>query len=61
MTLFIVSHFMDEVEAICDEICILSKGRIVFRGSPEKAKTTADKDNLEEAYLALSGETGGLR
>ncbi|WP_206214596.1 hypothetical protein [Adlercreutzia sp. ZJ242] len=52
---------MDEVEAICDEICILSKGRIVFRGSPEKAKTTADKDNLEEAYLALSGETGGLR
>ncbi|WP_172136585.1 ABC transporter ATP-binding protein [Adlercreutzia sp. ZJ473] len=61
MTLFIVSHFMDEVEAICDEICILSKGRIVFRGSPEKAKATAGKDNLEEAYLALSGEMGGLR
>lgn len=26
LTIFLTSHFMDEVEALCDEICILKKG-----------------------------------
>ena len=36
MTIFLTSHFMDEVEALCDEICILKKGRIVFCGTIKK-------------------------
>ena len=31
LTIFLTSHFMDEVEALCDEICILKKGTPVFR------------------------------
>ena len=30
LTIFLTSHFMDEVEALCDEICILKKGEPVF-------------------------------
>ena len=30
LTIFLTSHFMDEVEALCDEICILKKGTPVF-------------------------------
>ena len=33
LTIFLTSHFMDEVEALCDEICILKKGTPVFRGT----------------------------
>lgn len=38
LTIFLTSHFMDEVEVLCDEICILRKGRMVFRGSVAQAK-----------------------
>lgn len=30
LTIFLTSHFMDEVEALCDRIAILKKGQIVF-------------------------------
>lgn len=30
LTIFLTSHFMDEVEALCDEICILKRGSAVF-------------------------------
>ena len=33
LTIFLTSHFMDEVEALCDEICIFKKGTAVFRGT----------------------------
>lgn len=38
LTIFLTSHFMDEVEALCDEICILKKGAAVFRGTVDQAK-----------------------
>ena len=27
LTIFLTSHFMDEVEALCDEVCVLKQGR----------------------------------
>lgn len=56
LTIFLTSHFMDEVEALCDEICILKKGRIVFQGTIEEAKSQCNCKNFEDAYLMLSGE-----
>lgn len=56
LTIFLTSHFMDEVEALCDEICILKQGKIVFRGTVEQAKETSGCINFEDAYLVLSGE-----
>mgnify|MGYP001664052830 CR=1 FL=1 len=50
------SHFMDEVEALCDEICILKKGTIVFHGTAEQAKRQCGCERLEDAYLLLSDE-----
>lgn len=32
LTIFLTSHFMDEVEALCDNICILKRGTAVFQG-----------------------------
>ena len=47
---------MDEVEALCDQICILKKGRSVFYGTVEEAKKTCSCEKFEEAYLILSDE-----
>lgn len=56
LTIFLTSHFMDEVEALCDEICILKKGTVVFRGTVEQAKRQCGCKNLEDAYLQLADE-----
>lgn len=46
LTIFLTSHFMDEVEALCDEICILKKGNAVFRGTVKEAKEGAAVNTL---------------
>ena len=56
LTIFLTSHFMDEVEALCDEICILKKGSPVFRGTVEQAKAQCGCEHFEDAYLQLSDE-----
>ena len=56
LTIFLTSHFMDEVEALCDEICILKKGTPVFRGTVEQAKQQCGCERFEDAYLQLSDE-----
>lgn len=56
LTIFLTSHFMDEVEALCDEICILKKGTAVFRGTVGQAKAQCGCEHFEDAYLKLSDE-----
>ncbi len=56
LTIFLTSHFMDEVEVLCDEICILKKGKAVFYGTVDQAKEQSGGTNFEEAYLYFSGE-----
>lgn len=56
LTIFLSSHFMDEVEALCDYICILNKGKIVFYGSVNEAIKTSPYDKFEDAYLWYSDE-----
>ena len=56
LTIFLTSHFMDEVEVLCDEICILRKGAPVFRGTVEQAKAQCGCEHFEDAYLQLSCE-----
>ena len=54
LTIFLTSHFMDEVEALCDEICILKKGSAVFLGTVEQAMERCGCARFEDAYLQLS-------
>ena len=56
LTIFLTSHFMEEVEALCDEICILKKGTPVFRGTVADAKQQCGCERFEDAYLQLSDE-----
>ncbi|MGN1137397.1 MAG: ABC transporter ATP-binding protein [Oscillospiraceae bacterium] len=56
LTILLTSHFMDEVETLCDEICIIRQGKSVFQGTVEQAKEASGCEKFEDAYLALSGE-----
>ena len=56
LTIFLTSHFMDEVEALCDAICILRKGKAVFCGTVKEAIADSPCDKFEDAYLWYSDE-----
>lgn len=56
MTIFLTSHFMDEVEVLCDQICVLRNGTAVFYGTVDEAKSKTGYEKFEDAYLCLSGE-----
>ncbi|MET0533493.1 MAG: ATP-binding cassette domain-containing protein [Steroidobacter sp.] len=45
------SHVMQEVAALCDDIVIISHGRVVVRGTPAEILTTTGAPDLEEAFV----------
>lgn len=56
LSILLTSHFMDEVEALCDEILILKKGKTVFHGTVIQAKVESGKESFEDAYLWFTDE-----
>lgn len=56
MTILLTSHYMDEVEALCDRICILKKGKIIATGTVKELINKSPFKTLEDAYLWFSGE-----
>lgn len=56
LTIFLTSHYMDEVEALCDEICILKKGNPIFYGTVKEAIDKSPFDKFEDAYLWYTDE-----
>lgn len=55
-TVILSSHILSEVQAVCQQILILSKGHLAAAGSLEEL--TADGKSLEEVFLELTdGET----
>ena len=49
------SHIMQEVSALCDRIIIISTGCIVAAGTPDELREQSGQDNLEDAFVALTG------
>ena len=56
LTIVMTSHFMDEVEELCDQILILREGRRVFQGTVKEAVSSSPFDDFEEAYLWYTEE-----
>ncbi|MDC7232734.1 MAG: ABC transporter ATP-binding protein [Spirochaetales bacterium] len=54
-TVILTSHFMDEVEALCDSCLLLYKGKVLTRGTPEELKKEGGSASLEDAYINLIG------
>lgn len=56
LTIFLTSHFMDEVETLCDRIAILKKGQIVFTGTVTDAIQSSPYKDFEDVYLWYAEE-----
>lgn len=60
LTILLTSHFMDEVEMLCDEICILKKGNTVFYGTVKDAIENSPFEKFEDAYLWYTHEEDNI-
>ncbi len=59
ITILLTSHFMDEVEALCNKIMILKKGESTFYGTVQEAISTSPYEKFEDAYLWYTDEEEG--
>lgn len=55
-TILFASHDMHEVEALCDEVLLMKKGKLVEQGSPQFLLEKYDEKNLEKVFLLLNRE-----
>jgi ABC-2 type transport system ATP-binding protein len=46
-TVFVSSHLLGEVEAMCDRVGVLAHGRLVAEGSPSELRTEGDAVRIE--------------
>jgi sodium transport system ATP-binding protein len=54
------SHVMQEVAALCDDVVIVDKGRVVAAGSPDQLRARFGSATLEDAFVAAIGDARGL-
>lgn len=62
-TILFTSHYIDELETICDRIAVMDKGSILALGTPADLKESYGTDSLETLLLNLTaykktGESG---
>jgi ABC-2 type transport system ATP-binding protein len=53
-TILFSSHILQEVEAICDRVIIINKGRLVADGRLAELKTDSGGNTLEEVFRTLT-------
>jgi ABC-2 type transport system ATP-binding protein len=55
-TIVVSSHVMDEAER-CQRLGLIRFGKLLGEGTPDEVRAAAGTNNLEEAFLKLSGRT----
>jgi ABC-2 type transport system ATP-binding protein len=53
-TIIYTSHNMLEVEALCDEVIFLSRGKVAAKGSPAEILRAAASDSLEDVFISIA-------
>jgi ABC-2 type transport system ATP-binding protein len=58
-TILLTTHYLEEAEALCDNIAMIRDGRIIAEGTVPELMTRFGGARLEEAYLAAMQEDRG--
>ena len=53
VTIILTSHYLEEIERLCDRVAILSKGKLLKIGDVEDIKETTKTSTFEEAFIRL--------
>jgi len=56
ITIILTSHYLEEIENLCDRVAILSKGKLLQTGTIEEIKKLTNKDKFEDAFIKLVEE-----
>lgn len=56
LTIFLTSHYMDEVEALCDRVCIINQGHAIVTDTVSRLIQNSPHQRLEDAYLWVMKE-----
>ena len=55
MTILLTTHYLEEAEALCEDIALINGGNIVARGSSDDLKNDYQAKNVEEVYMKVIG------
>ena len=50
-TILLTTHYLEEAEALCEDIALIARGEIVARSDPEELKRRFGVDSLEAVYM----------
>ena len=55
------SHILSEVEAVCERVIVIARGRIVGEGTPAELGARLGRSRLEDIFLDLVRDESGGR
>ena len=55
ITIILTSHYLEEIEALCDRVSIMSKGNLLIEGTIDEIKEKANETSFEEAFVKIAG------
>ncbi len=55
ITIILTSHYLEEIEALCDRVSIMSKGSLLIEGTIDEIKQKANESSFEEAFIKIVG------
>jgi len=53
ITIILTSHYLEEIENLCDRVAILSNGELLKTGTIEEIKQITNTQNFEDAFIKL--------
>ena len=53
MTIILTSHYLEEIEALCDKVAIMVKGEVLVTGSIDEIKKMTNETSFEEAFVKI--------
>ncbi len=53
ITIILTSHYLEEIENLCDRVAILSKGKLLTVGTIEEVKNGANANTFEDAFIKV--------
>lgn len=55
-TIVLTSHYLEEIENLCDKVTILAKGQVITTSTVNDIKNLTNSSNFEDAFVKLVEE-----
>jgi len=56
-SVLLTTHYLEEADALAHRIAVIAQGRIAAQGTPAEIKQRGSSADLEDAFLAIMGES----